>query len=55
MISNLQILNSALIRHSLFEGRREIYLSNGNQLFGSYSALTRFAMGTAGTLGKGPI
>jgi hypothetical protein len=54
MISNSIILNSASISHAPFEGRTEIHLSKGLQLFGSYSALTRFRDGYGPSDGQKP-
>src|SRR3954452_5537232 len=42
MITNRQILDSASISSAPFEGRAEIWLTKGNQLFGGYSALKTF-------------
>jgi hypothetical protein len=54
MISNLQILNAAFVRYSLFEGRPEIYVSEGNQLLGSYSRLKLFGAGYRTRAGQVP-
>jgi hypothetical protein len=42
MITNKQILDSTSISASPFEGRAEIWVTRGHQLFGDYSALKTF-------------